>query len=90
MKAPYTMDALGHWPPPDCLHLALIHLDPFSSDYIPQEYDLLSQKGTLLEIPMQFILLQNLNNLREMNLGALLQSYCIYGCHQSTQLQPCQ
>jgi len=66
MKAPYIMDALRHWPAPTCLYLAFIHLYSFSNDNISQEGDLMSQKGILLEVPIQFFPLQNLNNLLEM------------------------
>jgi len=65
METSHIMDAPRNWPAPNSFYLAFIHLDPISSDYIPQKSDLISKEGTLLEIPIQYLLFQNLNNLRE-------------------------
>jgi len=40
---------------PNCFHVALIHLDPIGSDYVPQESDLNNKESALPEIPMQLL-----------------------------------
>ena len=51
METPHIMDALRNWSVPNCFHV-IIYLDPIGSDYIPQEYDPVSEEGALLEIPI--------------------------------------
>jgi len=65
MKTSHTINALRYWPAPNSFHLAFIHLNAIGSDYIPQESDLISDKGALLKVPMEFLLFQDLNDLFE-------------------------
>ena len=66
MKTPQIMDALRNWRAPNSFHLTFIHLNTISSDYIPQENDLMGEKGILLKVTIEFLSFQNLNDLPKM------------------------
>jgi len=63
MKASHIMDALGYWLALDCLYLTFIHLNTIGSYYIPQDSDLMGEKGTLLKVPIELFFFHNLNDL---------------------------